>query len=330
MTPSDFSIVRNGDPVPPALRGGVIAIGNFDGVHRGHQVVLRRVRELAEARGVAALALTFEPHPRTFFRPDTPLFRLTPPDVKAELFAACGLDGVVEVSFDAELASLTAEGFVDRILVERLDVAAAVVGHDFHFGKGRSGSPDVLTALGRDRGFDVEIVAPAGEGDTIWSASSARKALQEGRVEDAARMLGYRWFVRGEVVHGEKRGRDLGFPTANIRLAPETGLRHGVYAVRMRVGDEVFDGAANFGRRPQFDNGAPLLEVFLLDVNRDLYGWTVQVEFVAFIRPELRLDSVEDLIARMHLDVAETRELLARAGDAGTVGLAIPVLDAER
>jgi len=330
MTPPSFTILRDGDPVPPALRGGVVAIGNFDGVHRGHQAVLRRLKEMAEARGVAALALTFEPHPRTFFRPEAPLFRLTPPDVKAELFAAFGLDGVAEVTFDAGLAGLPAAEFVDRILVERLGVRGAVVGHDFHFGKGRSGSPDVLTALGRERGFDVEIVAPAGEGETVWSASSAREALAEGRVDAAARTLGYRWFVRGEVVHGEKRGRDLGFPTANIRLAPEAGLRHGVYAVRMRVGDDVFDGAASFGRRPQFDNGAPLLEVYLLDVNPDLYGETVEVEFVAFIRPELRFDSVDDLVARMNVDVAETRRLLAEATEADASGKSDPVLDLVR
>jgi riboflavin kinase/FMN adenylyltransferase len=325
-----FAIIRDTDPVADDLRGGVVAIGNFDGVHRGHRAVLDRVIELARKRGVPALALTFEPHPRTFFRPETPVFRLTPSDVKAELLCALGLDGVVEVEFDADLASTSAEAFVDRLLVDWLGASVAVVGYDFHFGKGRSGSPDVLTALGRDRGFDVVIVGKAGEADTVWSASAARAALAEGNVEDAARILGYRWFVRGEVIHGEKRGRDLGFPTANMRLAPETELRHGVYAVRMRIGEETFDGAANFGRRPQFDNGATLLETYLLDVSPDLYGKTVEVEFVAFIRPELKFDSVEDLVTRMHVDVEETRRLLAEAAAEGASDLSVPALGAAR
>lgn len=325
-----FAIITNADPVPAALRGGVVAIGNFDGVHRGHQAVLGRVIEMARARGVAALALTFEPHPRSFFRPEAPVFRLTPAPVKAELFEALGLDGVVEVGFDAALAATPAESFVDWLLVERLGVGAAVVGYDFHFGKGRTGSPDVLRALGRDRGFDVEIVGKAGDSETVWSASAARAALAKGDVAAAARILGYRWFVRGEVVHGAKRGRDLGFPTANIGLAPETGLAHGVYAVRMRVDGAVHDGAASFGRRPQFDNGAPLLEVHLLDVSPDLYGKTVEVEFVGFIRPEARFDGVEELVARMKIDVAEARRLLARADAEGTAGLSVPARLAAR
>ncbi|MEJ8571787.1 bifunctional riboflavin kinase/FAD synthetase [Microbaculum marinum] len=330
MTSRHFNIVRNGDHVPPTLRGGIVAIGNFDGVHRGHQVVLQQVKEMARTRGTSALALTFEPHPRTFFRPETPLFRLTPSEVKAELLDALGLDGMIEVTFDAALAALTAEGFVDRILVDRLGIGGAVVGHDFHFGKARSGSPQVLSSLGTSRGFDVAIVAPAGEGDTVWSASSARAALADGDVVEAARILGYRWFVRGKVEHGAKRGRDLGFPTANIPLAPETELLFGVYAVRMHVDDGFHDGVASFGRRPQFDNGAPLLEVHLLDVSPDLYGKSVEVEFVGCIRPEMRFDSVDDLVARMHVDVAETRRILAEAETAGGHDRPIPVLDATR
>ena len=314
MTKPDFTSITDADPVPPDLRGGIVAIGNFDGVHRGHLAVLRPVREMAEERGVPAMALTFEPHPRTFFRPQTPVFRLTPPPLKAERLAAAGLDCVVEITFDKDFASLSAEDFVDRVLVDRLGVSGAVVGHDFHFGKGRSGSPEVLRALGADRGFDVTIVAPAGAGDTVWSASGVRRALAEGRVQDAADILGYRFLVRGEVVHGEKRGRDLGFPTANMKLPPETELRHGIYAVRATVDGMTYGGAANFGRRPQFDNGAPLLETYLLDTDLDLYGKVIEIEFVAFIRPEERFESVEALVDRMHVDVAETRDRLAKAG----------------
>jgi riboflavin kinase/FMN adenylyltransferase len=321
MTRDSFTILNDGDAVPDRLRGGVVAIGNFDGVHRGHQAVLAQVRDMARQRGVAALALTFEPHPRVFFRPDIPLFRLTPPEEKAELLAALGLDGVVVATFDKTLAAMTAEEFVDRILVERLAASVAVVGYDFHFGKGRAGSPDLLRARGLARGFEVAVIGPAGEGDTVWSASAARSALEAGRVDEAARMLGFHWFVRGDVVHGEKRGRELGFPTANIRLPDGTGLKHGVYAVRMRVDGVTHDGVANFGRRPQFDNGAPLLEVFLVDTTIDLYGRHVQVEFIGFIRPELRFATVDDLIARMHDDVARARVILAGSEAPGTGNL---------
>ena len=250
--------------------------------------------------------------------------------MKAELLAALGLNGVVEVGFDAALAAMPAEDFVDRLLVDRLGVSAAIVGYDFHFGKNRSGSPDALIAFGGDKGFDVEIVAPAGENDTVWSASSARAALAEGRVEDAARILGYHWFVIGDVVHGDKRGRDLGFPTANIALAPETELQHGVYAVRMHVGDTVYAGAANYGRRPQFDNGAVLLEVHVLDASPDLYDKTVEVEFVGYVRTEQRFDSVDALVERMHVDVAEVRAILARAAEKDETGSAFPVFDQAR
>jgi len=327
MTPDDFAILTDSDPVPERLRGAVVAIGNFDGVHRGHQSVLDRVKAMAAERGVAALALTFEPHPRTFFRPETPVFRLTPAPVKAELMAALGLNGVVEVGFDRDLAAMTAEEFVDRLLVERLGVGAAVVGYDFHFGRNRSGSPDALTAFGADKGFDVEIVAPAGENDLVWSASGAREMLAGGRVEDATRILGYHWFVIGTVQHGDKRGRNLGYPTANIALSSETALMHGVYAVRLHVEGIAYDGAANFGRRPQFDNGPVLLEVYCLDSSPDLYGKTVEVEFIAFIRPEQRFDSVEALVERMHIDVEVVRGRLADAVEADKAGALLPVFD---
>lgn len=316
MTESQFAHITEGQDIPARLRGGVVAIGNFDGVHRGHRAVLGQAREIARERGLPALAITFEPHPRSYFRPEQPLFRLTPSVAKAELIEALGLGAMVEIAFDAALAATSAEDFVDRIIVGRLQAGVVVVGFDFHFGKGRAGSPEVLAALGRERGFEVVVVEKAGEGDAGWSSSAAREALAEGRVEDAAAILGYRWFVRGEIVHGEKRGRELGFPTANMRLPADCDLRHGVYAVRMRVGDASHDGVASYGRRPQFDNGAALLETFLFDVSPDLYGQTVEVEFIGFIRPEARFASVEELIARMHEDAAIARRMLANVAGA--------------
>lgn len=312
MDADGFMTLRDGDPVPAGLRGGVVAIGNFDGVHRGHRAVLDRAVDIARGRGAPALALTFEPHPRGFFRPERPVFRLTPSDVKARLIAATGFAAMVELTFDAALAAEPAEDFVTRILVARLAVAGAVVGHDFHFGKGRAGTPETLVALGRRHNFEVVIVPPAVAGDTPYSSSQARDHLAAGDLDAAAEVLGYRWFVRGAVVAGDKRGRDLGYPTANLRLADNVGLRHGVYAVSARVGGgELRPGVASFGVRPQFDHGAPLLEVHLFDFEGDLYGQTVEVAFVAFLRDEARFDSVEALIARMREDEAAARAVLA-------------------
>lgn len=299
------------------MTGGVVAIGNFDGVHKGHRAVLDVARNLAvqNARAARAFAMTFEPHPRTVFNPSAPVFRLTPQGAKKRLFAAIGLQGVAVVPFDRDFSAMSADAFVRDLLVDRLGVAHVAVGYDFHFGKGRKGSPEFLMAMGSRHGFGVSIV-PAqkdGAGNLVYSSSATRAFLQDGAIGAANAILGYRYFVSGTVIHGEKRGRDLGYPTANMALPPENGLRYGIYAVEMRVGGKVHEGVASFGRRPTFDNGAPLLETFLFDFSGDLYGCTVEVVFVEFLRAEEKFDTLDALIAQMNDDVSAARAALRAA-----------------
>ncbi len=305
------------DRIPAALKGGVVAVGNFDGMHRGHQALLAHARSDADRLGVPAVALTFEPHPRTFFRPETPVFRLTDVAAKARLLTALGLDGLVVAPFDRAFAAQPAEDFIAAILCQRFALKGAVVGHDFHFGKGRSGTPDVLSAAGKRLGFSVEVVQPVGDTDgTLFASTDIRQALGAGDIARANRVLGYRWFVIGSVTTGERRGGSLlGYPTANIRLAPDCGLAHGIYAVRVRTPDGIeHDGVASYGRRPTFDNGAPLFEVHLFDFTGDLYGTTLVVSFLAWLRPEKKFDSPEALIAAMDADSAAAKTIQAAAG----------------
>jgi riboflavin kinase/FMN adenylyltransferase len=308
-----FMVAHGETPPGHALHGAVVAIGNFDGVHRGHRAVIAAARQRAGRLGRPAAALTFEPHPRSFFRPQEPLFRLTDARNKLRLLATTGLDGAIVLRFDAALAALSAERFVDDILVRRLAVAGVTIGFDFHFGANRSGSPDYLAAAGAQRGFAVDIVPRFEDDGRRISSGPIRAALAQGDVADAAGMLGYPWFVTGEVVHGDKRGRTLGYPTANLLLDPTCGLRHGIYAVRVAAGGTLHDGVASFGRRPMFDIGTVLLEVFLFDFAGDLYGQTIDVAFIAWIRPELKFDSVDDLVRRMDDDSRIARTALARA-----------------
>ena len=314
--PPSFAVIHGARPLPAALAGAVIAIGNFDGVHRGHRAVIAAARSRAQALGRPAAALTFEPHPRSFFQPQEPLFRLTDETAKLRLFAATGLAGAIVLRFDAQLAEPAPERFVDDILVERLGISGAAVGFDFRFGRHRTGTPDLLAAQGKLRNFTVDVV-PAVEIDGRRISSGViREALVAGHIEEANELLGYPWFVSGEVVHGDKRGRELGYPTANVRLDPACGLRHGIYAVRVGIGDRRYDGVASFGRRPMFDVGTVLLEVFLFDFAGDLYGRTIDVAFIGWIRHELAFASVEELVRCMGEDTRRARALLARMPDA--------------
>jgi riboflavin kinase / FMN adenylyltransferase len=300
--------------LPHEMRGGVVAIGNFDGVHRGHRIVLEKALELASALDKPALVLTFEPHPRTVFQPDQPVFRLTPPRLKAEILEAMGFAGVIEQPFSRDFAGISADDFVNQILVESLGVSHVVTGFDFHFGKNRQGGPAFLMASGEREGFEVSLVdAFRDEGGAVVSSSRIRDSLAEGDAVGAAGLLGYRYLVEAEIVRGQQLGRTLGYPTANMQLAPETRLGHGIYAVRFRRADgSLHDGVASFGRRPTItDNGAPLLETYLFDFDGDLYGETCVVSFFGFLRPELKFDGLEPLMAQMRQDEAEARALLA-------------------
>jgi riboflavin kinase / FMN adenylyltransferase len=315
MPTKSFRIVRDAAP-DDALRGAVVAIGNFDGLHRGHKAVIAAAQSRAKALGKPAAALTFEPHPRTFFKPGEPLFRLTDEAAKLRLLAATGLDGAIVLTFDAALAKLSADEFVRRILVERFAVSGAAIGFNFHFGAKRSGSPDFLVAEGRKFGFAVDVVPRFEDGGRPVSSGPIRQALAAGELDRAAEFLGYPWFVSGAVIHGDKRGRELGFPTANLKLDAGCELRHGIYAVRVAAGGRRYDGVASFGRRPMFDNGSVLLEVFLFDFSGDLYGATIDVAFIAWLRDEQVFSSAEELTRQMGEDARLAREVLARSGDA--------------
>ncbi len=315
MTPSRAeNVLIANDPLtaPAGLENGVYAIGNFDGVHRGHAAVIGRARRLADELGAPAAALTFEPHPADFFAGRPVVFRLTPPPLKARALAALGVDGVVTLTFNAALAGLTAQEFLSQILIERLGVRAVVIGGDFRFGKNRGGSPAFLIEAGRRHGFVVDVIDKVADaaGEEAISSSAIRHALQAGDVAAARRLLGRPYAIEGEVIAGRKLGRTLGVPTANIALAPTNRLAHGVYAVRAAIEGARFDGVARFGTRPTVDDGAPLLEVFLFDFSGDLYGKTVEVAFEAYLRPELKFDSLEALKARMGEDMAEARAAL--------------------
>ncbi len=302
------------EPLPDNLRGGVIAIGNFDGVHRGHRAVLDRALELAEARGVPALVLTFEPHPRSVFRPDTPVFRLTPAPLKARILEAIGFRSVIEYPFDREFSQRSAEEFIQSILVDWLGASAVVTGFDFHFGKGREGGPAFLMAAGKRHDFDVTLVdAFRDEGADVVSSSRIRSLLCEGDVAGAAGLLGYRFTVESEVIDGKKLGRTLGYPTANMALAPETELKAGIYAVRFRRPDgSIRDGVASFGYRPTVtENGAALLETFVFDFSGDLYGEICSVSFFGHLRDELKFDGLEPLVAQIRRDEEEARAMLS-------------------
>lgn len=314
------------EPLPAALRGGVVAIGNFDGVHRGHQAVLNRALERAEALGVPALVLTFEPHPRTVFNPDKPVFRLTPPSLRARILEAMGFHSVIEYPFDREFSQRSAEDFVQSILGDWLGAREVVTGFDFHFGKGREGGPAYLMQAGSRHGFGVSLVdAFRDEGAEVISSSRIRGLIADGDVAQAAGLLGYRYTVEAEIMKGQQLGRTLGFPTANMHLPPEATLKPGIYAVRFRRPDGIIrDGVASFGYRPTVtSNGDPWLETFVFDFSGDLYGEVCSVSLFGFLRDEWKFDGLEPLVAQIHKDAEEARALLAGVSPIGPLDAAI-------
>ena len=311
-----FTVIRDDTPASGLPAGAVVAMGNFDGVHLGHRAVIGAALEMGLSHGRPAFAVTFEPHPRRYFSPHTPQFRLTDETAKLRLLAGTGLAGAVVMTFNKKRAETSAQDFIHHDLIERLGVSGIAVGYDFHFGKGRVGSPSLLVSEAPRLGIEVDVQPHVDIEERPVSSSAIRMALAEGQIADATAMLGGPWFITGEVIHGEKRGRDLGYPTANIRLDASCGLRHGIYAVRVGRGKARIDGVASFGRRPTFDNGAPLLEVFLFDFKGDLYGERLDVAFVGFIREELKFSNIEDLVRRMDEDSAIARTQLAAAPEA--------------
>ncbi|MEA2882217.1 MAG: riboflavin kinase / adenylyltransferase [Bradyrhizobium sp.] len=313
---SRFAVIRDSTPKTAIPKGAVVAMGNFDGVHLGHRAVIRAALEMAKRHERPAFAVTFEPHPRRFFSPNTPQFRLSDETAKLRLLAGTGLAGAVVMTFDKARAGTPAQDFIHHDLIERLGISGIAVGYDFHFGKGRVGSPSLLASEAPRLGIEVDVQPHVDIDERPVSSSAIRMALAEGEIADATLMLDGPWFVTGEVIHGEKRGRDLGYPTANIKLDNNCGLKHGIYAVRVGHGDQRFDGVASFGRRPTFDNGAPLLEVFLFDFQGDLYGAVLDVAFIAYIRDELKFSDVDALVRQMDDDSTRAKAALAAAPDA--------------
>ena len=313
-------LLRNVSELPESSRNAVVALGNFDGVHRGHQAVIGTARKLAGDAGVGTGVVTFEPHPRLLFRPDLPPFRLTPWPAKVHAMEALGVDYVLLQTFDRPFAALSARQFVDRILVQGLGVRHAVVGYDFVFGHNREGNADTLSALSKVLGFGFTAIPPVmTETGEPCTSTAIRAALQEGRVRDATRLLGREWVIEGTVEHGEKRGRQMGFPTANVTLGETLEPALGIYAVRVRVGDELVQrpGVAYFGKRPTFGDYTPLLEVHLFDYDGDLYGQQIRVAIVDFIRPDAPFAGMEALQKQIAEDGEAARRILAQSNPPG-------------
>jgi riboflavin kinase / FMN adenylyltransferase len=306
------------DHVPSELRGAALAIGNFDGVHRGHQALIDRARERAAAstrHGASHLAgvVVFEPHPREFFHPERPHFRLSTLAQKLALFERYGLDMAVVLPFDQKLAKLDSLEFVEQVLVAGLGVRHVVIGYDFFFGRSRGGSAVDMKRMGAELGFGVSVLEPVAEDGEVVSSSAIRSEIAQGDVRGAAQMLGHWWSVVGSVVGGAKRGTGMGFPTANIVLPRSVVLAHGIYATFVDVQGKRQLGAAYLGTRPTFDNGAPVLEIFLIDFDDNLYGREIEISFVDFIRGDRRFESMDALVAQIGVDCEKARQILAAA-----------------
>ena len=308
-----MDVVRGWRDVPQHLKGASLAIGTFDGMHTGHRAVLDAAKAKAVEGGLPMGVMVFEPYPRMFFQPKRPFFRLTPLPRKLELLSAYGCGFTAVIPFGRELAELTAPEFVRIILAEGYAIKHASVGYNFFFGKGRGGNPGILAGEGRKHGFGVTVVEAQGNAGEIFSSTRVRELIAEGDVAAAAEILGYYWRISGVVESGAGRGQGLGFPTANIRLEDGITLKHGIYAVRAYVDGRKIDGAAYLGTRPTFDAGLPLLETFLFDFDGDLYGKTMDVEFIAFVREDAKFRDAGTLTAQMAADVAKAKQLLATA-----------------
>ncbi|RJF88107.1 bifunctional riboflavin kinase/FAD synthetase [Oleomonas cavernae] len=304
------------DDIPPPAQGAVLALGNFDGVHRGHQSLIARVQQIAAPMGAPAGVMTFEPHPRQFFRPDTPPFRLTPLADKARLFAACGLDVMVVQPFDEQLSNMLAADFVIDLLVDRLRVVHIVIGFDFCFGRGRGGDVPLLRHMAEIEGFGLTVVDPIGDNDCSpgesYSSSGIRRALETGNIKSATAQLGRPWSITGTVMQGDQRGRTIGFPTANVAMGDYLRPALGVYTIEAVLDDgRTVGGVANIGRRPTFGKEDVNLEAHLFDFAEDLYGRTIEVRLIGHVRAERKFAGLDELKAQIAADSATARQMLA-------------------
>lgn len=309
-----IEIVQGWKDLASAGRGGALALGNFDGVHRGHRAVIAEAVAAGRRMGLACGVVSFEPHPRRYFQPDAEPFRLTTVAQQARALEALGVERLHLLPFDAEMAGLSDRAFAERVLAEGLGARHVAVGFDVTFGRGRTGSAERLAAYGAELGFTVSVTPEVASPDGAKLSSSAvREALMGARPQAAAAILGRPFAIEGEVVHGDKRGRTIGAPTANVELGDYVRPAFGVYATRTRLPDgRVLDGVASLGVRPMFHTPEPLLEVWLFDFDEEIYGQVIETELIAWIRPELKFDGLEALKARIDQDAAEARAALAR------------------
>lgn len=301
------------EAIPATLRGAVIALGNFDGFHRGHQAVAGEAIAWAHAEGRPSIIATFDPHPVRFFKPDVAPFRLTTLEQRQELYLAAGATAMLVFHFDAELSGTSAEDFIQRILIDRFGAHGVVTGGDFTFGKGAKGNVALLRTRGAELGLQSRVVEAVAEGAEVVSSSRIRAALREGDPQLAARLLTRPFAIRGIVEHGDKRGRTIGYPTANLAIENYLRPKYGIYAVTGRIlaTGQVLQGAANIGIRPQFEPPKELLEPYFFDFSGDLYGQEIEVAFHHYLRGEAKFDSLEALMAQMDKDCAEARRLLS-------------------
>ncbi len=300
------------DQIEGDLRGAIIALGNFDGFHFGHQAVAGKALDWARKDGRPAIIATFDPHPVRFFKPDVPPFRLTTLDQRQRLFGDAGASAMLVFEFDRELASTNADDFIAKLLVDRFGAHGVVTGEDFTFGQGAKGNIDLLAGYGAMVGLSAKSAGAISDSDDVISSSRIRAALQEGRCEEAARLLTRPFRIQGEVIHGDKNGRELGYPTANIDMGHYQRPKYGIYAVKGHLPDgRVLNGAANLGVRPTFDPPKELLEPYFFDFSEDLYGQTIEVELHHFLRGEQKFDDLDALKAQMEIDCERARELLA-------------------
>lgn len=313
-----MKIIRHMSEVEDSLKGCVVALGNFDGFHRGHRVVVGEAGRLAQAMNVPLAMVVTEPHPVSFFAPDKAAFRLTPFRERIQLLEKFGVDTLVILAFDKQLASMPAQDFVMDILVDGLQARHVLVGYDYRFGKMRGGGNTVLAWMGQMEGFGLTVIDPVivgieGYAGEVYSSTLVRRALDAGEVRQAAALLGHWWSISGKVIQGDQRGRTIGFPTANIELGESQQPARGVYAVRVSLdGDEaIYHGVANFGARPTFDKKDVLLEVHLFDFSGDIYDRHARVEFVSFIRAEHKFDGIEALKEQIMRDCHVAQVILA-------------------
>lgn len=313
-------IYRHANDIPGTVKGGVAALGNFDGFHRGHHVVLGEAGRVARQAEIPFGVITTEPHPRSFFQPDQVPFRLTPFQAKIQLLERFGLDFALVLPFNAELAQTKPADFVHDVIVDGLGLSHVVVGYDYRFGHGRKGDAALLAELGNELSFKATVIDPVtfgveGSAGEVYSSTHIRDALRNGEVRRAAAMLGHWWSVRGHVLAGAGRGHKLGFPTANLEFQDSLVPRHGVYAVRILRGadmaEEIVEGVANVGTRPTFDDGQVLLEAHIFDFDRNINGEHLTVEFVGFIRPELRFGGADELVSQIQKDCQAAHSLLS-------------------